>query len=214
MPWQPVHAGSVEAVDGDGEESLLDVAIVIAGVGGRRGPGELLDHPGDVEGGDVGPEASVPVGAVDDRLVQAAPLAAEFPHLGSGFDGAGERGECAGAQGHAGADVAGERGGGVGLGERLVSGGDSLLHGQQAQVLEQFGLAAIAPVEAADAKAGAGGDRGDGGGRPLGGEHVAGGVEQALVIAGAFGVASPSAGAGGGLRRGPRRPPGVLGHAA
>ena len=68
-------------------------------------------------------------------------------------------------------------------------------------MLEQFGLAAVAPVEAADAQAGTGGDRGHGGSRPLGGEHVAGGVEQALVVAGAFGVASPPAG-------------GALGHAA
>ena len=89
------------------------------------------------------------MGTVDDGLVQAAPLAAEFPHFRRGFDGAGE-------------------------------------------VLEQFGLASVAPVEAADAKAGTGGNRGHGGRRPLGGEHVAGGVEQALVVAGAFGVASPS----------------------
>ena len=134
------------------------------------------------------------MGAVDDGLVQAAPLAAEFPHLGSGLDGAGERGERAGAQGHAGADVAGERGVGIVQGEGLVGGGDGLLHGQQAQVLEQFGLAAVAPVEAADAQAGAVGDRGHGGSRSLGREYVTGSVEQALVVAGAFGVSSPPGG--------------------
>jgi group II intron reverse transcriptase/maturase len=37
MSWQKGCAGGVEAVDGDGEEPLLDVAVVVAGTGGRRG---------------------------------------------------------------------------------------------------------------------------------------------------------------------------------
>ena len=77
MPGQRGCAGGVKTVDGDGEEPLLDVAILVAGVGGRRVPGELLDQPGDIEGGDVGPQASVPVGAVDDGLVTVAAVPAD-----------------------------------------------------------------------------------------------------------------------------------------
>ena len=43
MSRQKGSAGGVEAIDSDGEEPLLDVALVVAGTCGRCGPGELLD---------------------------------------------------------------------------------------------------------------------------------------------------------------------------
>jgi hypothetical protein len=73
-------------------------------------------------------------------------------------------------------------------------GGNRLLHRLDAQLLKEFSLAAVASVEAGDAHAGVSGDQRYRRCRSMAGEDLAGGIEESLVVAYAFGVTSTPAG--------------------
>jgi hypothetical protein len=70
-----------------------------------------------------------------------------------------------------------------------VSLGEVAVQAVARQPLEELVLAAVAAVEGGDADAGAVGDGGDGGGGVVG-EDLAGGLQDALVVAGRLGAAA------------------------
>lgn len=123
---------------------------------------ELLDQPGDVHGRGIGSQAAAAVCA-GDNLGHAchAPLGGAV-HLGGRLDLSGQRRERARAQLDAGRDVSGQAGPRVVGLQCFLGGFQCLFHRQDAQTLQQFGLAAVPAVERAHADPGAFGDGRDG----------------------------------------------------
>ena len=182
-----------QAVEGDGQGAgLREVVERRAGVGARAA--ELLDHAGEVGRGHVRPQRAAGLGVLDEAGEQTVTAPGGRDHLVGDRQGAGERGEGSGAEPDAGVHVAAQRVPGLVHREALLGGGDVLFHREDAQPLQQLGLAAVAPVEAAHADAGPLGHGGHRGVPALGREDLAGRVEDLAVVAGCLLLAPAGSG--------------------
>ena len=203
---QRLARSRAQPVEGHGHQARPHVPLL-----GRlelvRGPAaELLDQPGDVQGGDVGAQPAVALSPGDDLLQAGHAAAGRALHLRGGLDLPGQRGERPAAQLDAGPDVAAQAIPWVGGGQGVVGRSQRLVHRQHAQPLQQLGLAAVPAVQRAHADSGALGDRRDRRARALGGEDVTGGFEYHQVITPRLGLAAVP-----GLRaQGPERHPSSL----
>jgi hypothetical protein len=197
-PGGAVARAGAQAVEGDGYQPRAHVAFFGAFFGVFLGridrvgcaAAELLDQPGDVHGGGVGAQAAVAVRAGGDlrHAFHASPGGAAHPR--GRLDLPGQRGQRAGAQFDAGRDVPGQAGPRVVGPQRFLGSRQCLFHRQDAQALEQFGLAAVPAVERADADPGAFGHGRYRSVRAHSGEDVPGRFQDGQVVAPRLGLAT------------------------